>query len=131
MVSLIRSSYFSIFRCGERIQWPPESGSVNVHHEVLLLVLSTLSVQLIDINGSTITSQLSMTFGGSLFPGGLGGMFIEVLPFLRGIASAIRNALGDDHPALIPTVMAAYAMTSFIMGIIFLCLGLSKFGRLV
>lgn len=39
--------------------------------------------------GSTIASQIAMTFGGSLFPGALGSMSIELLPFLRGIALSI------------------------------------------
>ncbi|KAJ7463545.1 sulfate transporter family-domain-containing protein [Mycena latifolia] len=80
---------------------------------------------------STLTSQLAMTLGGSRFPGGLGAMLIEILPLLRGVASDIRNALGDDHPGLIPTVMAVYALTSFLTGAAFVFLGLLKLGNLV
>lgn len=58
-------------------------------------------------------------------------MLIEILPFLRGVATDIRNALGDDSPALIPTVMAAYALTSFLTGASFIILGLLKLGNLV
>ncbi|KAF9230934.1 hypothetical protein BU15DRAFT_83006 [Melanogaster broomeanus] len=65
---------------------------------------------------STITSQITLTFGGSLFPGALGSMLIEVLPFLRGIATSIQQRLGDDNPNLLPTVVAAYTLTSFITG---------------
>ena len=72
-----------------------------------------------------------MTLGGSRFPGGLGAMLIEILPFLRGIASDIQRVLGDDNPALVPTVMVAYALTSFLIGVTFLALGLSRAGRLV
>ena len=72
-----------------------------------------------------------MTFGGSLFPGALGAMLIEILPFLRGIGSDIRDVLGDDNPALIPTVMVTYAMTSFLVGLVFLILGALKAGQLV
>lgn len=72
-----------------------------------------------------------MTFGGSLFPGALGAMLIEILPFLRGIGSDIRDALGDDNPALIPTVMVAYAMTSFLVGLVFLILGALRAGQVV
>ncbi len=61
-----------------------------------------------------------MTFGGSLFPAVLAAMLIEILPFLRDIASDIRDALGDDNPAFIPTIMVTYTMTSFLVGIIFL-----------
>lgn len=72
-----------------------------------------------------------MTFGGSLFPGALGAMLIEILPFLRGIGSDLQRALGDDSPALIPTVMFAYALTSFLIGAVFIALGVFKAGLLV
>ncbi|KAF9814401.1 hypothetical protein IEO21_05135 [Rhodonia placenta] len=72
-----------------------------------------------------------MTLGGSLFPGALGSMLIEILPFLRGIASSIQQKLGDDSPSLIPTVMAAYAMTSFLTGFVFIALGALGCGRLL
>lgn len=72
-----------------------------------------------------------MTLGGSLIPGGLGAMLIEILPFLRGIGSDIHHVLGDDSPALIPTVMIAYALTSFIIGFVFVALGAFKAGILV
>ncbi|KIJ65769.1 hypothetical protein HYDPIDRAFT_27003 [Hydnomerulius pinastri MD-312] len=72
-----------------------------------------------------------MTFGGSLFPGALGSMLIEVLPFLRGIATSIQQTLGDDSPNLLPTVVAAYALTSFLTGAIFVLLGVFRCGRLV
>ncbi|KAJ7111714.1 sulfate transporter family-domain-containing protein [Mycena epipterygia] len=80
---------------------------------------------------STLTSQVAMTLGGSRFPGALGCMLIEILPLLRGVASNIRSALGDEHPGLIPTVMAAYALTSFLTGAAFIILGLLKLGNLV
>jgi MFS superfamily sulfate permease-like transporter len=72
-----------------------------------------------------------MTLGGSLFPGALGAMLIEVLPFMRGVATDIRDALGDDNPAVVPTVMVAYAMSSFLIGIVFLALGTLGLGRFV
>ena len=72
-----------------------------------------------------------MTLGGSLFPGALGAMLIEILPFLRGIACDIQSALGDENPALVPTVMVAYAFTSFLIGIVFTGLGVLKAGVLV
>lgn len=72
-----------------------------------------------------------MTLGGSRFPGGVGAMLIEILPFLRGVAIDIRGALGDDHPGLVPTVMAAYALSSILTGVAFLLLGLLKIGSLV
>lgn len=72
-----------------------------------------------------------MTAGGSLFPGALGAMLIEVLPFMRGVASDIRNGLGDDNPAVVPTVMVAYSLSSILIGILFLLLGALGFGPLV
>lgn len=80
---------------------------------------------------STILSQVAMTLGGSLIPGALGAMLIEILPFLRGIGSDIQQALGDDSPALIPTVMVAYALTSFLVGVVFVALGALKAGIVV
>ncbi|KAJ7681992.1 sulfate transporter family-domain-containing protein [Mycena polygramma] len=80
---------------------------------------------------STLASQVVMTLGGSGFPGALGAMLMEILPFLRGVANDIRSALGDDHPGLIPTVMAAYALTSFLTGLAFIILGLLRLGTLV
>ncbi|KAF7374116.1 Sulfate transporter [Mycena sanguinolenta] len=80
---------------------------------------------------STLTSQLVMTLGGSRFPGAMGTMLIEIFPFLRGIATDIRGALGDNHPGLIPTVMAAYALTSILTGAAFVILGILKLGNLV
>ncbi|KAF7374161.1 Sulfate transporter [Mycena sanguinolenta] len=80
---------------------------------------------------STLTSQLVMTLGGSRFPGAMGTTLIEIFPFLRGIAIDIRGALGDNHPGLIPTVMAAYALTSILTGAAFVILGILKLGNLV
>ncbi|KAF2727544.1 hypothetical protein EJ04DRAFT_594717 [Polyplosphaeria fusca] len=80
---------------------------------------------------STIFSQLAMTLGGSLFPGALGSMLIEVLPFLRNIASSIQDRIGEGDPAILPTVMAAYALTSFLVAFVFIALGLLKCGRLL
>ncbi|KAJ6465548.1 sulfate transporter family-domain-containing protein [Mycena vitilis] len=80
---------------------------------------------------STLASQVVMTLGGSGFPGALGAMLMEILPFLRGVANDIRGALGDDHPGLIPTVMAAYALTSFFTGFAFIILGILRLGNLV
>lgn len=80
---------------------------------------------------STIMSQLVMTLGGSLFPGALGSMLIEVLPFVRGIAADIQDSLGAESPKLLPTVMAAYAMTSFLIAFCFLALGFLRLGWMV
>ena len=72
-----------------------------------------------------------MTIGGSLIPGALGAMLIEILPFLRGIGTDIHNVLGEDSPALVPTVMIAYALASFLVGFCFVALGVFKAGTLV
>lgn len=72
-----------------------------------------------------------MTLGGSLIPGALGAMLIEILPFLRGIGFDIHHVLGDDSPALVPTIMFAYALTSFLVGFVFIALGVFKAGILV
>lgn len=80
---------------------------------------------------STIISQLTMSLGGSLFPGALGSMLIEVLPFLRGIAMDIQASLEHDSPKLLPTVVTAYAMTSFLIAFCFLVLGLLRLGWMV
>jgi len=94
---------------------------------VVVLFFSSQS----NLSNSTILSQLAMTLGGSKFPGALGAMLIEILPFLRGVASDIRSALGDDNPALVPTVFAAYALTSFLTGAVFVLLGMLRLGKLV
>jgi hypothetical protein len=80
---------------------------------------------------STLTSQIAMTLGVSKFPGALGSVPIEILPFLRGVATDIRGALGDNHPGLVPTVMAAYALTSVLTRAAFILLGVLKLGNLV
>ncbi|KAJ7704782.1 sulfate transporter family-domain-containing protein [Mycena rosella] len=111
-----------------RISLAAVAGIVYVYHEVLHTFLVAL---LALTTPSTLTSQLAMTLGGSRFPGALGAMLIEILPFLRGVATEIRSVLGDDHPGLIPTVMAAYALTSFLTGAAFILLGVLKLGNLV
>ncbi|KAI5305011.1 hypothetical protein KEM56_005505 [Ascosphaera pollenicola] len=77
---------------------------------------------------STIVSQLVLTLGGSKFPGALGGMLVEVLPFLRALASDIQGVMGKDNPKLVPTVVVAYAMTSVLIGLAFSILGLLRLG---
>ncbi|KAJ7612256.1 sulfate transporter family-domain-containing protein [Roridomyces roridus] len=80
---------------------------------------------------STIVSQVVMTAGGSRFAGGIGATLIEIFPFLRGVATDIIGALGDGHPGLIPTVMAAYAVMSFLTGFVWLLLGVLRLGTVV
>lgn len=61
----------------------------------------------------------------------MGSMLAEVLPFLRGIASAIQQKLGEGHPGILPTTMATYAMTSLLLGVVFLVLAALRCGDLV
>ena len=58
-------------------------------------------------------------------------MLIVILPFLRGIESSIQEKLGSDSPSLLPTVLAAYAMTSLLTGAVFAILGALCCVRLV
>ncbi|PBK77738.1 hypothetical protein ARMSODRAFT_6448 [Armillaria solidipes] len=104
--------------------FPSEEGSNGVFQALQIQGLSMYIM-------STILSQVAMTLGGSRFPGALGAMLIEILPFLRGIGSDIRDVLGPDNPSLVPTVFAAYAMSSFLIGFAFIILGLLKLGNLV
>lgn len=124
--SLHRSSCISLRRwC---ISIFATSRTLHVYHEVtgsVFVISSELT------HCSTLTGQLVITFGGSRFPGAMSTMLIEVLPFLRGAANDIRAVLGDDHPGLIPTVMAVYALTSFLTGAAFVVLGVLKLGNLV
>jgi MFS superfamily sulfate permease-like transporter len=80
---------------------------------------------------STVTSQAALTLGGSQFTCALGSMLAEVLPFLRDIASGIQDKLGPSHPGVLPTTMAAYAMTSLLLGVVFAALGMLRCGSLV
>lgn len=58
-------------------------------------------------------------------------MLIEVLPFLRGISGDLQTTLGPDSAQLVPTVLAAYAMTSVVIGAGFIVLGLFRLGWIV
>ena len=58
-------------------------------------------------------------------------MLAEVLPFLRQIASAIQDELGDSHPGVLPTTMVAYAMCSLLLGTVFMFLALLRCGSVV
>jgi hypothetical protein len=80
---------------------------------------------------STVVSQITLTLGGFSPPYVLSSMLAEVLPFLRQIASAIESDLGDDHPAILPTTMMAFAMTSILLGFLFLLLAALRCGNFV
>ncbi|KAF7289697.1 Sulfate transporter [Mycena chlorophos] len=80
---------------------------------------------------SNITSQVTMSLGGSRIPGAVGAMLIEILPLLRNVTNDIQTALGPAHPGLLPTVVVAYALTSLLTGTGFILLGSLKIGGLV
>jgi len=58
-------------------------------------------------------------------------MLAELLPFLRNIALGIQNELGPSHPGVLPTTMIAFAMTSILLGLVFLLLAALRCGNLV
>jgi MFS superfamily sulfate permease-like transporter len=78
-----------------------------------------------------MVSQLTLTFGGSSMPSALGSMLFEALPFLRGIAISLQKELGEHHDGVLPTAMVAYAMTSILLGLVFLALAACRCGRMV
>jgi sulfate permease, SulP family len=88
---------------------------------------ASLSIYLVSI----VTSQLAMTFGGSTIRGAFGSMLVEVLPLLRDIAVVIQTSLGSDSDALVPTVLVAYSLCSFLMGLAFLGLGVFRASHVI
>jgi MFS superfamily sulfate permease-like transporter len=59
-------------------------------------------------------------------------MMIEVMPFLHIICKSIEDSMvGADRKAVLATIMAAYAMSCVITGLVFLFLGLFKLGNLI
>lgn len=63
-------------------------------------------------------------------PSAMGSMLAEALPFLRSIAASIQKELGSGHPGVLPTTMVAYALTSLLLGAVFLLLAALRCGRL-
>ncbi|KAI0572199.1 sulfate transporter [Pyrenophora tritici-repentis] len=60
----------------------------------------------------------------------MGSMLAEALPFLRSIAVSIQKELGSGHPGVLPTTMVVYALTSILLGAVFLILAALRCGRL-
>jgi MFS superfamily sulfate permease-like transporter len=58
-------------------------------------------------------------------------MLAELIPFFRSIASTIQSNLGAGHPGVLPTTMAAFAMSSVLLGIVFVLLAALRCGSLV
>ncbi|KAH3938330.1 hypothetical protein HBH53_264440 [Parastagonospora nodorum] len=80
---------------------------------------------------STVISQAVLTMGGSSVPPALSSMLAEALPFLRSIATTIQNNLGSGHPDVLPTTLAAFALSSVALGTVFLLLAALRIGSLV
>jgi MFS superfamily sulfate permease-like transporter len=64
-------------------------------------------------------------------PYALTSMLAEALPFLRKIATTIQNNLGSDHPDVLPTTMAAFALSSVALGVVFILLAALRIGNIV
>jgi MFS superfamily sulfate permease-like transporter len=71
--------------------------------------------------------------GGSSFKGAVGSMMIEVMPFLHLISNTIETKMeGDPNPkAILASIMAAYALSCILTGLVFLTLGVFKLGDLI
>ncbi|KAI9593622.1 sulfate transporter family-domain-containing protein [Syncephalis fuscata] len=81
---------------------------------------------------SSIVSQLVYSLGGSAFPGAVGGMILEVAPFLHAIAFIVLEEVGDKNPSVVTaTTMIAYAGSAIVTGIVFLLMGYFKLGSLI
>lgn len=81
---------------------------------------------------SCIVSQLTFSFGGSIFKGGVGSEMIEVVPFFHKMAFTILNTIGEDNPkAVISTTITSYAISSIITGLVFFLMGICRFGYIV
>lgn len=80
---------------------------------------------------STIICQATLSLGGSGLPPALGSMLAELLPFFRSIASRIQSELGSMHPGVLPTTMVAFALSSLMLGLLFLMLAALRCGSLV
>lgn len=80
---------------------------------------------------STVIAQLVFSAGGSRFGGGNGGFMIEVIPFFHIICRTIIEDVGGNQDMVIPTTMVAYALSTIVTGLVFLCLGWFKLGSLM
>lgn len=76
-------------------------------------------------------SQLVYSGGGSIFGGGNGTMMIEAIPFFHILVNMIVNDIGDDPNSIVATVMAAFAFSSILTGLVFFLLGACRLGSLI
>lgn len=81
---------------------------------------------------ATVIAQLTFTFGGSRFKGGVGSEMIEVVPFFHTMAFKIVHRVGKGNPqAVLSTTILSYAVSAVITGLIFGGLGAARLGNLV
>lgn len=81
---------------------------------------------------SCIVSQLTFSFGGSIFKGGVGSEMIEVVPFFHKMAFTILATVGEENPkAVISTTITSYAISSMLTGLVFFLMGMFRFGYIV
>ena len=81
---------------------------------------------------STTICQLVFSLGGSSFNGAVGSMMIEVMPFLHMICYSIESKMvGESDHSILATIMAAYAMSTVLTGIVFLLIGVFKLGSMI
>ena len=82
---------------------------------------------------STIISQISFSLGGSTFPGAVGSMMIEVMPFLHIMVKTIQDVMGPgaDPKSVLATIMIAYTSSTILTGLVFLALGHFRLGNLI
>ncbi|WFD34056.1 hypothetical protein MCUN1_000884 [Malassezia cuniculi] len=77
---------------------------------------------------STIVCQLVFVLGGTNFPQAQGAMLIEVLPFMQTMATKLSREI-DDKNALLATTVVSYAISSIVLGVLCILLGLFKTDR--
>lgn len=79
-----------------------------------------------------VIAQLVYTLGGSIFKGGNGSMMIEVVPFYHILVQVIIKEVGEENPqSVIATTMVAFALSSFLTGLMFLLLGTFRLGVII
>jgi len=105
------------------------------------MILFPLGNQLFDSLGSdgiaifyvsTIIAQLTYSFGGSIFRGGVGSEMIEVVPFFHKMAFQILNRVGEDNPkSVLATTVLSFSISSVLTGAVFFLMGACRLGSLI
>lgn len=65
------------------------------------------------------------------FDGAVGYMMIENVPYMLKMCNSIIHELGSQNPAVLPTILVTYALSSVVSGAIFYALGHWKLGNCV